>query len=154
MTEMKDWKSVLYITDGEYEWIEATLSFVKSIGLINDDSFKALENRCMETNSSNKEKVLNKETVYGIEKFNLHTYLQYELTQFKLDFVQCKSNIDYDYKLISKEQKIAFFEENKKLFTRWTVSDFEFEEVEMVIEKRIREAEYDENIKKILYKLS
>ncbi len=154
METTKDWASELYLSLHEYQCAKVTLTFACELGLIQAASFEALEDRCAKKNKENQDKESRDEVVYGIRRYNLYTYLQYELTQFKLDFIQCKNTLNYEFKEIEMDEKREFFEENKRLFTRWTVKDFEFEEVEMVIEKRLREAEYEENIKKLLYKLS
>ena len=47
------------------------------------------------------------------------------------------------YGLISIEEKRVFYEQNRDLFTRYWGDSFAFDEVSMIIEKRLREQEYE-----------
>ena len=96
------------------------------------------------------------ETVYGLTRFSLPVYLDYELTRFRLDFVSEKEEIkkSYSYKPISKKEKKAFYKNNRDLFTRYSGDSFRFREVEMIIEKKMREEQYEDEINNILCKLS
>ncbi len=49
----------------------------------------------------------------------------------------------YSYREITEEEKRAFYEENQDLFTRYWGDSFSFDEVSMIIEKRLREQEYE-----------
>ena len=51
---------------------------------------------------------------------------------------------------ITEEQKRAFYEENRDLFTRSAGDSFAYGEVSMIIEKRIREQEYENIIQDLL----
>lgn len=83
-------------------------------------------------------------------------YLEYELTRFKLAFASMKKEIkdNYDYREISFDEKVAYYNNNSDLFTRYNGDSFTFGEIEDVIEKRIREEEYDDEIKSILCQLT
>ena len=79
-------------------------------------------------------------------------YLQYELTRFRLDFVQPTENIRKSgiSPEITENQKKAFYERNKDLFGRYFGDLFSYEEVEQIIEKRLREEVYDRLVQEIL----
>lgn len=134
----------------------ACLAFAKRLGLIDDDSLDAVKIRCENENKKREEKLKSNEAVYGVTHFSVPAYLQYELTRFKLDFASEKEEIKriYSYKEISFTEKKAFFEDNADLFTRYNGDMFSFGEVETVIEKRIREAEYENEIENILCQLT
>ncbi len=147
---MHNWQEKLYLDDEEFKYTKGALKFAKNIGLIASDTFEELEKRCIKKNKENLLKKENGEVIYGIEEFFIYTYLQYELTLFKLDFLQRKNVLNYQYEEISDQQKKEFFEKNNKIFTRCTEEDFSYSEVEMIIEKRLREEEYERNIQNIL----
>ena len=64
----------------------ACLEFAKRLGLIDDSSPDAVASRCEAENEKRKEMLEKGETVYGLTRFSLPVYLDYELTRFKLDF--------------------------------------------------------------------
>lgn len=140
----------------EMQYARACLAFAKKLGLIDDDSPDALQKRCEEENSKREMMLKSGETVYGVTHFSLPAYLQYELTGFKLNFVSENEEIKrvYEYKPISYEEKVEFYEKNSDLFTRYAGDSFHFKEVEAVIEKRIREAEFENEIQNILCQLT
>lgn len=47
------------------------------------------------------------------------------------------------YREFTEEEKQAFYQENRDLFTRYSGDSFSYEEVSMIIEKRLREQEYE-----------
>lgn len=130
----------------------AELTFAKKIGLIEEDGLDALEKRMIAHNARICQKIVEGELIYGVERFTAAAYLQYERTRFRLDFAEQRECIrkNYHYCEISEEEKRAFFEENRDLFTRYSGDSFTYEDVELIIEKRVRELEYDKNIKDIL----
>lgn len=82
-------------------------------------------------------------------------YLQYELTRFKLDFVQPSEQIA---KLgvcpsFTEDEKRAFYENKKDLFGRYHGDLFSYEEVTMIIEKRLREEAYERLVHDVLCQL-
>lgn len=141
-----------FTSNREMQYAKACYTFAKKLGLIDDDSFNAVKTRCDAENKAREEKIKNGEIVYGVTNFSLPAYIQYELTRFKLDFVSQAEKIknNYNYKEISHDEEKEFFESNADLFTRYNGDSFSFGEVEAVIRKRIREAEYDNEIKNIL----
>ena len=97
----------------EWERAQAALLLAKRFGLIEDDGIEALEKR---RSKKNEEKSL-----YGVRFYSPPMYLQYELTRFKLDFVQPSEQIK---KLgvcpsFTEEEKRAFYENNQDLFGRY-----------------------------------
>ena len=60
----------------------------------------------------------------------------------------------YNFTEITRKQMKAYYKENKDLFTRYNNDRFFIFEVKTVIYKKIREAQYDEEINNILCKLA
>ena len=123
----------------EKSWKEAqaALLLAKRLGLIEDAGMEALERRRQQKNEKNRQ----------AEEAG-----QYELTRFKLDFVQPSEQIR---KLgvcptFSDEEKRNFYERNQDLFGRYNGDLFSYEEVSQIIEKRLREEAYDKLIQNIL----
>ena len=79
-------------------------------------------------------------------------YLQYELTRFRLEFALPSRTVrDSGYcPEITEAQKRTFYQENQDLLTRAQGDLFSYEEIEAVIEKRLREDAYDRLIQDIL----
>ena len=146
---------VYCLKEEEYKKIQATLLFAKKLGLVKEADLSSLDKRRVDLNRRNQEKLDKGETVYGVISYSPPAYLQYELTRFKLDFIEEIDRIKerYSYREISEEEKRSFYSENMDLFTRYFGDAFSYEEVELIIEKRLREAEYDKNVKDILCKL-
>lgn len=128
----------------EWEEAQAALLLAKRFGLIEDAGLEALEKRRAEKNRESAR--------YGARYYSPAMYLQYELTRFKLDFVQPSEQIRRlgvcpDF---SEEEKRAFYENNQDLFGRYHGDLFEYEEVRQIIEKRLREEAYDRLIQDLL----
>jgi Glycerol kinase len=147
---------VYCLEEKELKKVKATLLFAKKVGLIDDESFSALEKRRMARNIKNQEMIEKGELVYGLISYSAPVYQQYELTRFKLDFAEETDEIKkkYTYHAISEEQKRNFYSDNMDLFVVNAGYIFSYEEVELIIEKRIREAEYEKNVNDILCQLS
>lgn len=140
----------------EKKYALACLEFAKRLGLIDDSSLDAAALRCKAENEKRKEMLDKGETVFGLTEFPLSLYLDYELTRFRLDFVSEKEEIkkNYHYEPISKKEKKAFYKNNSDLFTRYGGDKFRFKEVDMIIEKKMREEEYEHEVNNILCQLS
>ena len=128
----------------EWEEAQAALLLAKQFGLIEDAGIEALEKRRAKKNKEN--------SLYGVRFYSPAMYLQYELTRFKLDFVQPSEQIK---KLgvcpgFTEEEKRAFYENNQDLFGRYHGDLFDYEAVRQIIEKRLREDTYDRLIQDIL----
>ncbi|MGN0448594.1 MAG: hypothetical protein ACI4GC_08620 [Acutalibacteraceae bacterium] len=145
-----------FYDEREKKYALACLEFAKKLGLIDDSSLDALKLRCEAENAKSREKLENGETVYGLTEFPFAVYLDYELTRFKLDFASEKEEIKkvYSYTPITKKDKKTFYKNNLDLFTRYNGDKFRFREVAMIIEKKIREEEYENEINNILRQLS
>lgn len=145
-----------FSSNEEKNYALACLEFAKKLGLIESEKLEDVIIRCNKENEKRGQMLDIGETVYGITHFTPVMYLDYELTRFKLDFVSEKESIKkhYNYKEISKKDKKLFYKNNMDLFTRYAGDKFRFSELQMIIEKKIREEEYENEIKNILYKLS
>lgn len=146
---------VYCLEEEELKAVKAALLFAEKVGLITDASLLALEQRRAARNSENQEMIRKGELVYGLISYSAPAYLQYELTRFKLDFTEETNKIkkNYKYHNISEEEKRKFYHDNMDLFIGCAENTFTYEEVELIIEKRIREAEYENNVKDILCQL-
>lgn len=148
--------SFYFITDEQRQYALACLTFARKIGLIDDDSLEAIAHRCNAENKKRKIALEKGEIVYGLTEFTLPVYLDYELTRFRLDFVAERDVIkaNYTYSPIDKKQLKEYYKANKDLFTRYNGEKFRFKESRLVVYKKIREEQYDNEINAILCKLS
>ena len=136
----------------EWEEAQAALLLAKRFGLIEDAGIEALEKRRIRKNEENRQAEKKGELFYGPSFYSPAMYLQYELTRFKLDFVQPSETIK---KLgvcpdFTEEEKREFYENNRDLFGRYHGDLFDYEDVRQIIEKRLREEAYDKLIQDIL----
>ena len=148
--------NTFYFSDeSDKKYALACLAFAKKLGLIDDSSLDAVAKRCKAENDKRSEMLEKGETVYGLTRFSPTAYLDYELTRFRLDFVSEKEEIKkkYQYAPISKKERKAFYKNNRDLFTRYSGDKFRFREVEMIIEKKMREEEYENAVNNLLCKL-
>ena len=144
------------MNEKEQKQLKAELFFAKKLGLIEDDTLDGIQDRCRKENQKREQMLQKGEIVYGPEKFCLPAYVRYEQTRFLLDFVSESEKVKnfYTYRPISDEEKQAFYEANRDLFTRYHGDSFTYEEVAMIIKKRIREIEYEEESHNILCQFS
>lgn len=124
----------------------------QKLGLLEDPSWEGLEKRRQEHNKMLQTMEQENKRFYGPRYFSAPVYLQYELTRLKLDFVQPveavrKTGLCPDF---TEQEKKAFYEQNMDLFGRYHGDFFTYEEVEQIIEKRLREDAYDELIQDVL----
>ena len=120
----------------ELRRICANLTFAKQLGLIDDDSLEAAEERCRRENARRGEK--------------LAAYLQYECTRFRLAFAGERKQVRYNYAPITAREEKAYYKANKDLFTRYMGDKFRFREVKQVVRKKMREEEYDRAVQDLL----
>lgn len=143
-----------YALDSEHELkeVRAKLQIAVWMGMISSSEFSALEERRKQKNELIKGKLAEGDIVYGVRYYTPAMYLQYELTRFKLDFtVYQEKNIGpYVLHEITEEEKKIFYDENRDLFTRYWGDSFGYEEVSMIIEKRLKEREYEKIVQNIL----
>lgn len=76
------------LTSAQWKYAQACLTLAKRFGLIDDDSPEALEKRCAAKNAETVAAERNGQVTYGTRCYNIAAYLQYELTRFRLDFVE------------------------------------------------------------------
>ena len=81
------------LTPEEWAYAKAELVLAEKLGLIENADIEALEKRCAEKNEENARLEMEKKVFYGPRRYSLPMYLQYELTRFRLDFVQPTENI-------------------------------------------------------------
>ena len=81
------------LTPEEWAYAKAELVLAEKLGLIENAGIEALEKRCAEKNEENARLEMEKTVFYGPRRYSLPMYLQYELTRFRLDFVQPTENI-------------------------------------------------------------
>ena len=148
----------LYQLDSEQEVMEisARLQIAADMGLIESPALPAVEERRDKKNQEIHKKLQAGEIVYGVRKFTPAMYLSYELTRFKLEFTVFQGEMIGSYRchVITEEEKKNFFEENRDLFTRYHGDSFTYEDVQMIIGKRLKEMEYEKLVQNILCKFS
>ena len=140
------------LTPEEWRYAQGCLTLAKRWGLIDDDSPAALEKRRAAKNADAARCEADGITVYGVRHYSAPAYLQYELTRFKLDFVEpCKKiralGICPEF---TDAQTRAWYDANHDLFTRYFGDSFSYEESRLIIEKRMREEVYDNLVQDIL----
>lgn len=150
----------------EQKQVLARLQAAAWMNLADSPGLEAAEERRKKKNAEIEKRLAEGETVYGLTHYTPAMYLQYELTRFKLDYtVSAEVCLDYfsknrsggpvlsgggesrqagyPFREITEEEKQDFYEENRDLFTRYSGDSFSFAEVSMIIEKRLREQEYE-----------
>ena len=117
------------LTPEEWAYAKAELVLAEKLGLIENADIEALEKRCAEKNEENARLEMEKKVFYGPRRYSLPMYLQYELTRFRLDFVQPTENIRKSgiSPEITENQKKAFYERNKDLFGRYFGDIFSYD---------------------------
>lgn len=131
---------------------QAALLLAKKFGMIEDAGMEALEKRRQQKNEQNRQAEKEGKLFYGPRFYSAPMYLQYELTRFRLDFVQPSEQIRKlgVCPIFTEEEKRSFYDGNQDLFGRYHGDLFSYEEVEQIIEKRLREEAYDRLIQDIL----
>ncbi|MBR3608202.1 MAG: hypothetical protein IKL51_11655 [Lachnospiraceae bacterium] len=132
--------------------LRAELIAATKLGFIQNESIAALLTRMEEKNKENREKVEKKEVIYGLVNYSLPMYIQYERTLFLLDFVENKAQ-NYQYVFITENMIKEFYKKNKLMFRRCNGDELDYKEIKPVIEKRLREEEYERYVQNVLCKL-
>ena len=140
------------LTPAEWRYAQSCLTLAKRLGLIEDDTPAALEKRRAAKNAAAAHCKAEGAPVYGTRYFSAPAYLQYELTRFKLDFVEPCGKIRAlgvcpDF---TEAQTRAWYDANRDLFTRYFGDSFSYEESRQIIEKRMREEVYEALVQDIL----
>lgn len=140
------------LTPEEWRHAQACLTLAKQWGLIEDDTPEALERRRAAKNAQAAQAEKDGTPVYGTRRFSAPAYLQYELTRFKLDFVEPCEKIRAlgICPRFTDAQTRAWYDANRDLFTRYAGDSFTYEEVKQIIEKRMREEVYDALVQDLL----
>ena len=136
----------------EVSEVFARLQIAAWMNLIPTPDLEAVDERRRRKNAEAEKALSEGGIVYGPVYYTPSMYLQYELTQFKLDYTVFKGEQvgRYPYREITEEKKRAFYGENRDLFTRYNGDSFGYREVSMIIEKRLREQEYENIIRDLL----
>ena len=139
----------------EVSEVLARLQIAAWMNLIPTPDLEAVDERRRRKNAEAEKALSEGGIVYGPVYYTPSMYLQYELTQFKLDYTVFKGEQvgRYPYREITEEEKRAFYDENRDLFTRYNGDGFGYREVSMIIEKRLREQEYENIIRDLLCEL-
>lgn len=139
-------------SERELRKVRAELQVAVWMGAIPSPDFSALEERRTKKNETIRKELEEGKMVYGVRYYTPAMYLQYELTRFKLDFTVYREATLGSYILhrVTEEEKRAFYDENRDLFTRYWGDSFGYEEVRMIIEKRLKEKEYEKIVQDIL----
>ena len=136
----------------EVSEVFARLQIAAWMNLIPTPDLEAVDERRRRKNAEAEKALSEGGIVYGPVYYTPSMYLQYELTQFKLDYTVFKGEQvgRYPYGEITEEEKRAFYGENRDLFTRYNGDSFGYREVSTIIEKRLREQEYENIIRDLL----
>ena len=95
------------LTPEEWAYAKAELVLAEKLGLIENAGIEALEKRCAEKNEENARLEMEKKVFYGPRRYSLPMYLQYELTRFRLDFVQPIENQESVRRLQKIRKKLS-----------------------------------------------
>ena len=144
-----------FLEKNERDYAMASLLFAQKLGLVDNYLLTAVEQRRQEENRKRRETLERGEILYGPVEYNPIAYLQQELTGFRLDYVSESEKITNRqvFRPISPEETRQFYEEHADLFTRYQGDAFAYEDVELIIRKKIREKDYEDGIKDILRQL-
>ena len=144
-----------FLEKNERDYAMASLLFAQKLGLVDNCLLTDVEQRRQEENRKRRETLERGEILYGPVEYNPIAYLQQELTGFRLDYVSESEKITKRqvFRPISREETRQFYEEHADLFTRYQGDAFAYEDVELIIRKRIREKDYEDGIKDILRQL-
>lgn len=139
-------------SERELREVRVKLQIAVWMGIIPASDFSSLEERRTQKNETIKKELEEGKIVYGVRYYTPAMYIQYELTRFKLDFTVYQNAKLGPYLLckITDEEKRAFYDENRDLFTRYFGDSLGYEEVSMIIEKRLKEREYEKIVQDIL----
>ena len=144
-----------FLDKKERDYSMASLMQAHRLGLIENPRLAAVEQRRQEENRRRREDLEKGKTVYGPEQYSPIAYLHHELTSFKLAYASESEKIASReiFRPISREETRRFYEEHGDLFTRYQGDAFSYEDVELIIRKKIREKEYEDAVQNILCQL-
>lgn len=144
-----------FLEKNERDYVMASLLFAQKLGLVDNYLLTAVEQRRQEENRKRREALDHGEILYGPVEYTPIAYLQQELTGFRLDYASESEKITNRqvFRPISLEETRQFYEEHADLFTRYQGDAFAYEDVEVIIRKKIREKDYEDGIQDILRQL-
>lgn len=139
----------------DMKYAQACLIFAKRLGLIEDDSLEAVKQRCQAENDKRAQMLKEDAVFYGLTNFSFREYLEWEISKIKLDFVSESEQVKkaYSFREIPKKEIKAYYKNNRDLFTRYNGDGFPYRDLKQIIRKRIREEEFENEIKNILRQL-
>ena len=139
----------------DMKYAQACLIFAKRLGLIEDDSLEAVKQRCQAENDKRAQMLKEDAVFYGLTNFSFREYLEWDISKIKLDFVSESEQVKkaYSFREIPKKEIKAYYKNNKDLFTRYNGDRFPFRDLKQIIRNRIREEEFENEIKNILRQL-
>ena len=139
----------------DMKYAQACLIFAKRLGLIEDDSLEAVKQRCQAENDKRAQMLKEDAVFYGLTNFSFREYLEWDISKIKLDFVSESEQVKkaYSFREIPKKEIKAYYKNNKDLFTRYNGDRFPFRDLTQIIRTRIREEEFENEIKNILRQL-
>lgn len=142
-------------TQKDMKYAQACLIFAKRLGLIEDDSLEAVKQRCQAENDKRAQMLKEDAVFYGLTNFSFREYLEWDISKIKLDFVSESEQVKkaYSFREIPKKEIKAYYKNNRDLFTRYNGDRFPFRDLKQIIRKRIREEEFENEIKNILRQL-
>ena len=119
-------KNKYCLDEKDWQKAKAALLLAKNFGLILDDTLEALEERRKEKNEENRHKQEKGELFYGPYFYTPPMYLQYELTRFRLDFVQPSEKI--------KQLGVCpSFTRDTSIETLWSIASINSRRVQVLI---------------------
>ena len=125
------------VDEEEVKKVRAELRFAVNLGV----ESRRLAKKAETTAALGENKI-----VYGLSSYSRQAYIRYELTRFRLDFISEGSAVKYEYTDISEKDATDFYEKNRDLYTRANGESFAFDEVRLIVKKKIRELEYEKNV--------
>ena len=139
----------------DMKYAQACLIFAKRLGLIEDDSLEAVKQRCQAENDKRAQMLKEDAVFYGLTNFSFREYLEWDISKIKLDFVSESEQVKkaYSFREIQKKEIKAYYKNNKDLFTRYNGDRFPYRDLKQIIRPRIREEEFENEIKNILRQL-
>lgn len=144
-----------FLEKEERDYVMASLLFAQKLGLIDNSLLAAVEQRRQEENKRRKEMLQQGKVIYGPTEYSAAAYLQHELTGFQLDYISESEKIlnREVFRRISDREIRQFYEDHADLFTRYQGDTFAYEDVKMIIYKKIREKDYEDEIQNLLCQL-
>lgn len=152
-----------FLEEADAAWVMAELRLAKYMDFLSDGSLEEIEKLCHEENQRREKAYALQGFVYGNKQYTLPVFLQRFLSLLRLDYVSGNFSFTeeakakgFEKRSYSQKEKEQFYQENQDLFLRALGGEdkFSFEEAEDIIEKRLKEKEYQSYVQKILCECS